>query len=279
MPDTSPYTGVWDVDAAAYHADTAFVNHSSLEVLRKSPRRYHARYVAGTLAAPAPSEAMQLGTWLHRAVLEPERWPGSFAVRPEGIDRRTKQGKLDWEWFQLEAAGKDILTGDQAKQVLAMRDAVLQHPLARGWLSQRGLSEQPIRWQDPTTGLWCKALLDRVCGGVVFDLKTATEPTPDVWARSAAVYGYHRQSAHYLAGVAAALDLSDALFVHVLVGSTEPYEVFAVELDAAALAVGHRQRAVALERLRLCREQDTWDHPAHPVVTPVSLPKWCEYEE
>jgi exodeoxyribonuclease VIII len=120
---------------AQYHGNPA-VSHSKLEVFRRRPRLYQMRYVTKELPAPEPTAAFRIGSATHCAVLEPEKFPLQYAQRPEGIDRRTKEGKAAWESFTQQHAGKDFLDAEEWQQISAMMEAVRANPLASQLLAQ-----------------------------------------------------------------------------------------------------------------------------------------------
>ena len=112
-----------------YHANDA-ISHSKLELFRRRPISYYRRFVAKTVARPEPTEAFRLGSAAHCAVLEPATFWDRYALRPEGIDRRTKDGKIAFAEFESANAGKTIITQDEAGSVQEMTAAVQHHPLA-----------------------------------------------------------------------------------------------------------------------------------------------------
>ena len=112
-----------------YHANEA-ISHSKLELFRRRPISYYRRFVAKTVARPEPTEAFRLGSAAHCAVLEPTTFWDRYALRPEGIDRRTKDGKIAFAEFEAANVGKTVITQDEAGSVQEMTAAVQHHPLA-----------------------------------------------------------------------------------------------------------------------------------------------------
>lgn len=268
----------WVCTNDEYHADRSHISHSALDVFIQSPERYHAIYIAGTMQRRPATQEMLLGSAVHVRLLEPHRWYELVVVAPD-VDRRTKAGKTTWEEFQLEAAGKTIITAEQAETVAAIESAVLRCDPARELLELPGRSEVSIRWEDDATGLPLKARIDRLADdGRIIDLKTAADPTPAGWSRSAANYGYHRQFAHYGAG-RAAVHATDGPFVFIAIGTSPPYEVGVYELDDDAHELGRRQNAAALARLCRCLETDDWRSDWSKQVYRLALPNWVYSEQ
>ena len=247
------------VAASAYHADVKHVSHSMLEVARRSILEYAARFVHQTLPAAEPTKEMRIGTLLHTAVLEPARW-ASRRVWPK-CDRRTKAGKAAHEDFErsiADDADAVILTTDEAVEVSALAMAVLDHPIAAQCLSGLGDVERPIRWADAETGLLCKAKPDKaLASGMLVDLKSAADPSPDEFYWAAKRYGYFRQAAHYLAGAWQSLQ-ADGPFVFVVVGKRPPHEVVIYTPGANELAEAAAENRTDLAEIAECYRTDQW---------------------
>lgn len=254
--------------AAEYHRDTTHVSHSSLECFRKSPRLYHRLYVTREIEPEPPSEAMLLGSALHAYLLERERFSDMVAVRPHGIDRRTKAGKAAWEEFLAFSGDKIVIDRDQMKRVQAMADGVAASEVATDLLAADGRREQVITWER--VDIACKARLDLLLdAGIVVDVKTAADPSPEGFASAAHRFGYHRQAAWYLDGT----ECSEFLFI--AIGTSEPYEVGVYELDADSLDLGRRQNAADLASLVVARETGCWEQAWHGQINRLSLPRYA----
>lgn len=208
---------------------------------------------------------MRLGSLVHCAVLEPHELPHRYMRIPDGLDRRTKDGKA--AWLELERSGLDLIKAADWDVAMAMADATLLHPAASELLTiPDGMAELSFWWSDGD--LRCKCRPDWLAGDVIVDLKTTTDASPLGFARAVVNFGYHLQAAHYLAGVGA------ARFVFIAVEKAPPYAVGVYELDAAALATGEQLRQEALHLIRQCRQADQWPGYGDNCQT-LALPKWA----
>lgn len=270
--------GLWDVAAADYYADTSAVSHSMLEVFRQSTPLYAGRFVHGSIEPPEPTAEMRLGQLVHLAILEPERW-AKRTLEPK-FDQRTKAGKADaaaFRMFQLEHPGDLFVNAEEEAEVQKLATATCKHPVLAAILAADGLSEQAIRWSDEASGLHCKARVDRILTtGLILDIKTAADPVPSSWTRSAANYGYHRQAAWYLDGAWRCVQ-ADGPFVFVVVGKKPPHEVIAYTLDSDSLSLGRSQNRSDFDRLAECHRAGQWGS-RWPEVHQVSLPKYAFFE-
>lgn len=242
-----------------YHAHHA-VSKSVLDKIARSPLHCRA-YLDGLRTEPTP--AMQFGTALHAAVLEPELFDAQYAVF-EG-DRRTTAGKQ--AYADLVARNKSIITSADSDAITSMTAAVSSHPMASGLL-RSGRAEDSVFWTDPETGLPCKCRPDWWrTDGIVVDVKTTEDASPAGFAKSVAAFRYHVQAAHYLAGTGA------NRFLFIAVEKKAPYAVAVYELDSISLEVGEMIRRADLTTYAMCQESGEWPGYSSAVEI-LSLPAW-----
>jgi hypothetical protein len=86
-----------------------------------------------------------------------------------------------------------------------MRDSVWAHPTARKLLTGDGFNEVVIMWNDPSTGLHCKARLDRLTSyngrTIIADLKSTKDASEWAMGYDCFKYGYNIQFAFYRRGL------------------------------------------------------------------------------
>lgn len=247
---------------ADYHADPA-VSASHLHAVAQSPQSYWARYLNPDRPAAEPTAAMQFGSLVHCAVLEPDELLQRYGVAP---DRRTKAGKDRAE--QMSQQGIQPTSATELATAQCIADAVRSHPVAATLLAS-GQAEQSFWWDDMPTGLRCKCRPDWYYGTTVVDLKTTTDASPAGFARSVAAYRYHVQAAHYLSGLFGA-----ERFVFIAVEKTYPYAVGVYELDEAAMDEGHKLRNRDMRRIQSCYISTRWPGYTDDGITALSLPRW-----
>jgi hypothetical protein len=254
----------------AYHALEA-VSPSRLKLLARSPLHFYDACLAPDREVKPATPAMQLGTALHTAVLEPELWDATVAVPPQTFDRRTKAGKELAAAFEAEAAGRIVLTSDDADQVRRMADAVRRHPAARFLLELPGRREASYTWTDAATGVACKCRPDWHSEDrrLVVDVKTTRDASRAEFARSIAGFDYHLQAAWNLRALEA------EQFLIIAVESARPFAVGVYPVSGAMLAAGDRRIAAALEQLAECQATGRWPGYGDTIGEPIDLPGWC----
>jgi hypothetical protein len=217
---------------------------------------------------------MRLGTALHTHVLELSRWDEEIAVAP-AMDRRTKAGKESYAAFEAAAAGKTVITADDAEVVMAMGRSIMRHPGAAMLLGLPGKAETTHMWTDEATGLECKCRPDWLLddGSLIVDLKTTEDASPAGFSKSIAAYRYHVQAAHYLTGVERATGRRPDQFVFCVVEKRPPHAVAVYAADAEMVAAGQVIAARDMLLLAECRDADYWPAYSDQIET-ISLPAW-----
>lgn len=257
---------------AEYHARPE-VSKSGLDMVRRSPLHYWNRYLNPDRVVESPTAAMVIGSALHTRVLEPHLFDDEYAVSPEGIDRRTKEGKLRWADFEQESAGKTLLKAEDALHVDAMAEAVRRHPAARVLLSKPGKAEQSYFWTDDETGEKCKCRPDWHTEDrrIIVDLKTTEDASPGKFMRSSVLtYRYHVQAAFYMQGVPEA-----ELFVFAVVEKKPPFATVVYTLPAKLIERGLEEAKADLRTIAECRASGRW--PGYgDEVQELPLPKWLD---
>jgi len=254
-----------------YRSDPG-VNKSTLWEIRKSPAHY--KWVLEHPTEDTP--ALKFGRAVHMAVLQPEEFRRSYAVVPEGIDRRTKEGKAAWAAFLADHEGQEYLTQDEFEQLNEISMSVQREA---GWLLEGCDTEVPLFWDDLWTGIRCKGrvdamkeLPDRL---VMIDLKTTRDASTEAFARAAVNMGYHVQAAHYMTGVVQ-IGLNHKKPVEwwfIAVEKDAPYAVNLIRAGEAFVDEGMFRLTGLMDRLDECLREDKW--PGYG-ENELILPKWAE---
>jgi hypothetical protein len=248
-----------DMPAEKYHAVDA-LSKSMMTKILKSP----AHYKAALEEHQEPSKAMQLGTAIHTAVLEPHLYSQVVAVIPPDIDHRTKEGK---QWKEQHKS-RIHLTHAEDIDVQGVANSVRRHPF---WeiINHEHSIEASVFAEDAETQIPLKARPDLWIKepAILVDVKTTDDASPEAFSRTISTFGYHIQAAHYLAMTGA------ESFIFVAVERKAPYAVGIYRLDIEWLQAGENLRRKAISTLHECRALDSW--PAYPTATQtLSCPKW-----
>lgn len=253
--------GVYDaVPNATYHRDPALGSTSLKTLATRTPAhwKWESEY-------PVHKDVYDVGTVAHSLILEDDM---SGVVIVDAANWLTKDAKA--AKAEAREAGKIAMLPKELAPIIAMRDAVMAHPLARlAFTGHR--AEQSVFWEED--GLMLKCRPDAWKDGLIVDLKTMRNADPREFGRTAHALGYHQSAAHYMDGVEIATG-ERLPFAFVLVEKEAPYLVSVVELDVDALDIGCRLNAKGKATYRECIESDTW--PGYPTTGPIAIPAWAE---
>ena len=265
-----------------YHSNEA-ISHSKLELFRRRPISYYRRFIAKTVARPETTEAFRIGSAAHCAVLEPDQFWQRYALRPDGIDRRTKDGKAAFAEFEAANAGKVIIGKDEDECVEEIEAAVQHHPLASQLLAA---GKPELSWRvEPSGSLALQCRTDwfnpagcELSGGrpYVADLKTVESLDSDAFRnfeRACFSFGYHRQAGFYLPLITEIIGSPVFDFLFIVVEKAEPYGCAVYRLSDVATARGHDETITDLIRLQNCIKSEQWPNLPND-LREIGLPKW-----
>jgi hypothetical protein len=309
-----------NISNADYHGGDG-VSNSMLNVLRdKSPM--HLKALRDAANDNQPTAAQRIGTAFHMLVLEPELFDESYVmpmVMPEGTLSTTDDLKAALKdagekvsgtkpelisrlkavrpdaliadelkhAYAVSNAGRTIITIEERDQLYAMREAVMAHPSANKILTGcKYVTEHSVYARDPGTGILRRVRPDLWrFDGIVGDLKTTDDASPEGFARSIAKWGYDVQHPYYLDTLNLALDQAAPddfakhptkaeAFVFIVVEKSAPYAVQVYVLDDESEALGRAKYRSALNTYAECVRTGIWPGYSDGSVQRISLPQW-----
>ena len=260
----------------AYHAAPG-ISSSGLKLILRSPAHYWAAYLDPQRERPESTPAMQLGTMIHSATLEPATLGAGYYVLPEGLDRRTTAGKATYAAALLEAAGRILVSADDYRLAAAIADAVNTHHTA-GVLLRGALMDQSY-FADAPSCVACKARPDAlsIIGGipVCADLKSAEDARPEAFARACVNYGYDLSAAFYIDVVQWAGQPRPESFFFIVVEKELPFAVMVYEASEEFLRAGRDKYQRALATYVKCHQAQDWGSYTEDVQL-LDLPAWAK---
>jgi hypothetical protein len=271
--------GIYDSLSFAEYLAIDAISNTSLGLIEKSPRHYRERV---ELESCKP---LVLGSMVHCGRLEPLALAERYAVTPDyhlDDDNKTTTGEQSRSSttkyvkdrvaeFAAANRDKEIVPRDWFSEMVAIVTSLHGDPLASQLFNAPGRVELTLVWNDDTTGLLCKARIDKEASsiGKFCDLKTCADL--EAFERSIARYGYHRQAAHYQDGwVTLTGELLDPWIV--AVEKSKPYCVKAAPLHEEALERGYERRRDAMRLIAECHESGCW--PGPPAPASWKVPEW-----
>jgi hypothetical protein len=251
-----------DLTNKEYHAHPAISSSDVKAVHTKSLAHWKGKVRKET-------SAFALGSAVHALVLEPEK---NLVLRgPE--DRRGNK----WKEAQLAADLDGQILLPEAEFDLAARiaDAAKAHPVVEQYLGDPTfVAEASFFGIDPVTGTEIKCRPDGYLPdyGIVFDLKTTTDASPDGFPRELRKYAYDVQAAFYLRALRAAGYKADT-FMFIAVEKEAPFAVGVHALtdrylDHADMIVTQTLQKIS-NAIAVSDFQTGWD-----LINHIDLPRW-----
>lgn len=263
-----------DLSNEAYHAAPG-ISKSMLDVAARSAMHYHARFVAAERLPHEPTPAMRLGTAVHAAVLEPERFAAAYFAAPAGIDRRTTAGKAAWAQAIADNVGREMLAAEDYAICMEISSAIRRHPIAGGLLKD-GMAERSFFAKDTETGVIRKCRPDWITdGGIVLDVKTTDDASPAAFGRSAANFRYDVQAAWYLDTMGMAVGNRPEHFVFIACEKTPPYAIGVYFIQPEHIETGREKARRDLARIVECQAAGAWPDYGNEVM-PLLMPAWSQ---
>ena len=185
-----------------------------------------------------------------------------------------------------------VLDQDTWDQLHAMRDAVMAHPAASALMNMAGgVAERSVYWTDPATGELCRCRPDWWIQprGIIVDVKTTEDASPEGFAKSIGGWRYHVQHPFYLDGInemrrqvqdqdvgeefPTALPPAVKSFVFLAVEKKAPHAVGVYALDEASVMLGRAQYRQDLDVYAECQATGTWPGYGDRIQA-ISVPSW-----
>jgi exodeoxyribonuclease VIII len=245
------------------------VNWSRLKIIRESPLHYQMKPDRPDTAALGMLRAV------HAIVLEPENFDQDFAVFEGRRDKRSRS----YQEFLEEHEGKTILNPKELHEATQIASAVCLNRHAEKLLEHENAeTEIALFWQDPPTGINCKAKIDLAIiedgKATLIDLKTVQTLEPKQIARDVVKWGYHGQLAHYAEALKHARGVEVVAVGLLCVEGTAPHDVGLFIFDDEAREAGQALRDRCLSLLADCERENHWPGRC-PNPQPLTLPGWA----
>ncbi len=243
---------------------------SNLKHLLKSPAHY-LEAIRNPFKATA---AMQLGTAVHMAILEPDRFDNE-CVADEKVDLRTNVGKARAAEFAIANEGKTIITAQNMDAIGLIRDQIFNN-IKVAELLDGGICEGSLFWNDHESNVDCKARPDFISRsrGYLVDVKTTQDATFSEFSKSIAKYYYHMQAAFYLDGMQATSGQPFENYFFVCIETVAPYGVKVYSLDFGSIDKGRSLYKQALSVYAKAKKYDKWSSYEETIES-ISIPGWA----
>lgn len=247
------------------------LSSSDIKYMLITPMHFKKMVLEKDKLVKEPNSAFDVGSCAHECFLEQDT--SLFVSLPEGLDRRTKDGKATYEAFIKENEGKRIITNDQHKTVLEMFDVISSNKEACELLKGSQV-EVGATYIDPVTGLPCRFKPDilNIDRGFIADYKTCMSAAPHEFSKAIARYNYHLSAAHYLTGANVIWPIKDYYFI--AQEKTYPYAVAIYKMDASDIIKSFNFRNEVMAKIKRHKELDIWPDWSEKIL-PITIPGYA----
>lgn len=278
---------VWEenMPERLYHADRSAVSQSALkEMIQKSPMHFLYKWSIRDGDEP-PTDAQRIGTLLHLALLEPEKYAARVVIAKK-FDRRTKEGKAGAKAFEASLAPDAIVVDvNEKKQIEAMAISVMSDDMAGPILRSSTMRKELTGYFTCSlTGVRCRIRLDGYDPSgdrLIIDLKTTEDASDEAISKTIWNWRYDVQAATYLEGamVIDKIPMSEPvpLYVWIFVEKAPPYACVVRFPDEDMLERANADRVAAMRRLKECIVANKW--PGYPAAKSIGLPAWAKRKQ
>ena len=260
-----------------------------MKLIKMNEREYHAHEALGSsdikqlLQNPhgfrqekPTSKALELGSLVHKLILEPEEFESSYYVL-DNIDKRTKEGKEKYlkALAEAEAENKEIIDIATFQQGKEIAEAFNQSAVSK--LISGGVAEYCAFSEIDGVAVKCKPDYYREDKKIIIDLKTTS------LAGGASALNFQKAVANYRYYIQASLYmriLGADEFYFIAIETQAPFMIGVYKLDISALELGETQIKKAIKRYKNLSKYkaNIYLDDSYKVVKELRLPNWCFYE-
>jgi len=204
------------------------LSYSSLKVFAKSPRHY-INYL--NRPATAQTDAMKMGSLIHCLMLTPDDFANQFFVSPE-INRRTKDGKVEWEKIQEDNKDKIIVTYEDYAHASRVSSNALSNKNIEQLINNCYWFE--MEWKAEISGLPFRGFYDGVSEDYIIEIKTTSDGNPKSVMNDFVRRQYPIQAGLYKM-------VSQKQIIYIVVETSEPYIAYAAPTDESYINYGIKE--------------------------------------
>lgn len=236
-----------NLSAEEYFAIDAASN-SGLKLVRRSPAHFKYR------EEKEPTASMQMGTHLHMALLEPERFDKHYVIA-EAEDKRSAY----YKGLVKDVGADRVLTMKDHRKLLGMQEAAYRNKRFAAYMRAAGRNELSVVTTDPETGILVKCRFDRKLDqNPAFDVKKCQDARGSEFVKAITNYGYYMQVAFYADVWFWETGERIKEFPLLAIEEDPPHGVMFHDLDEVALALGRLHYREALNTYARCLDSGVW---------------------
>jgi len=225
----------------------------------------------------AVTEAMEFGTLVHCAILEPKKLSSIYVVW-EG--NKVKEKKR-WAEFKEENKDKIITTQERLEGLVSIGKRIKQNKEAVRLLN--GCASEVSMFFEMDNGAKCKARLDVVQSDqhIIADIKTTAKIDARSFASAVDHTGLMIQAGHYAEAYRQCYGIDhNPEFWFICIENTAPYRIACRPLTDEYLEYGRQKNIETVAKIKIGEVTGSWSTLADEEgIQEIGLPEWRKSEE
>lgn len=261
-----------------YHSKTEYLSSSQLKVAYHDIEKFKMYYIDKQVEYKS-SQALNLGTAVHCALLEPDEFEKRFYLLDTSeLNLRTKKDRELVEQLKVENSKKMALSAKDYEVIDGIKKSVDTYDTAKTLL-MAGDAELSIFNED-----WIlpqKIRPDRINmkHKMIIDLKTtARGVTPDLFFRNAFALDYDLSAYNYIDVANREFNEDSYSFIWVVVSTEKPYSVAVYEAGHLTLGKGREKYVRAIERIVNAKETGIYRNQLGPQNSDIFFERKNSYQ-
>lgn len=233
-----------------YLSKTDHIAASDLKNFLHSPKKYY--YERFEKKTKSEERFFSIGSALHELILEPELFTTNFIVAPK-FDRRTKEGKEQYNAFSEQAQGKTIIIEDEMEMIVKMAENAIKNETLTE-LIKDSYRELSCYTADEKTGLKLRMRPDSIANNksTITDIKSCQDSSPRKFKGDVYSYSYSLSAAYYMDF------LNRENYVFAAIEKQPPYQVSLYALSDEIIEYGRQQYRMGLDLLKWSMDNNYW---------------------
>lgn len=248
-----------------YHNYPEGISSSGLKLMLRSPAHYK-------FDAPyATTRPKEIGTAIHTALLEPERFHDEYVLLRDVTDRRASEYKQ-----AIKVHGSErVLAAGESDNVAGMQETVLANPAMSERLQAEGWRELSLFVRDPETQVLIRVRYDLLSvSGIAVDVKKCQDARPEEFSKAIFNYAYDLQAALYSDAFEWATGKPLGAFEFAAIEEKMPHGRKLYQPCETTLQEGRAKYREALNLFAQCDTANEWPSLECNGPEIISLPSW-----
>jgi hypothetical protein len=259
--------GINDCDNSTYHGDSNYISSSGLKLILDDPIQYYNKYIkVDNQFSSVGSPAMDLGSYVHSIILEPENTEADFAIY-DGVRRGD-----EWKEFALENKNKIIISRKQADLGDKLKESMLTNRHAVGLL-EGGKPE--FTYCTDLDGVNVKVRADKINleKNYIIDVKTTSKPlTKDALMGSIASLNYDLSAALYIDCFKKINNVDSMEFYFLFVNTKDTLDAVVYKASDLLVQNGRRKYKKAIRKFKKFKKENKWKSDE---IEEIDVPNWA----